>query len=465
MKQLTKYIASGVLSMATMASCTKDFLDKKPISSSETATAETLLTGAYDNLYDEYYTSDFLVNGDVSSDNCYAGGDNPANFGIDKFAVNSVNGNIKRDWNYLYTDIKNCNLVLALVPTLQDQGLTDTRRQQILGEASFLRAWHYFNLIRSWKEVPIITGIPADLSAMYVPKKPADSVYALIIKDLEFALSRVRETPPSNNKGIVTKGCVNALLAKAYAQQPKPDWNKVVSYCDAVTAGGYDLVADFASLFSVSNKNNVESIWETQFDGILHQNWVTGMNTPFMWGDWKKFNIPAHALITVWDAEGDAVRKAGSVKLVNTSWKDDYWQQPVPVINKYNDPDGKSNTYRLRYADILLLKAEALTELNKLDNASGAQFYINKVRHRAKLGDTPASTQAELRLAVEKERQMELAFEGQRWYDLMRTNRAIQVMNAVKDGNGNSLNYNVTADKLYFPISQDEIDSNPNINK
>lgn len=170
MKQLTKYIASGVLSMATMASCTKDFLDKKPISSSETATAETLLTGAYDNLYDEYYTSDFLVNGDVSSDNCYAGGDNPANFGIDKFAVNSVNGNIKRDWNYLYTDIKNCNLVLALVPTLQDQGLTDTRRQQILGEASFLRAWHYFNLIRSWKEVPIITGIPADLSAMYVPK-------------------------------------------------------------------------------------------------------------------------------------------------------------------------------------------------------------------------------------------------------------------------------------------------------
>lgn len=81
------------------------------------------------------------------------------------------------------------------------------------------------------------------------------------------------------------------------------------------------------------------------------------------------------------------------------------------------------------------------------------------------LGNTPARTQAELRLAVEKERQLELAFEGHRMYDLIRTNRAEAVMNAVTDGSGNPLNYNVTAEKLYFPISQDEIDNNPNINK
>lgn len=465
MKLLNLYIVSGLISVGMLSSCTKDFLHKEMISTSETATIESLLQGAYDNLYDEYYTSDFLTNGDVTADNAYAGGDNPANFGIDRFEVNSTNGNVKRDWSYLFTDIKNCNLILNMAPTADDHGLTDERRQEIMGEASFLRAWHYFNLIRSWKEVPVITGVPTDLPTMYVTKKPADSVYAQIISDLEFALTHVRETPPENDKGIIAKGAVNALLAKVYAQKPNPDWNKVVAYCDAVTAFGYDLVPDFASLFQVSGKNNIESIWETQFDGNVHQNWVAGMNTPFMWGDWKKFNIPSHTIVAAFDAEGDAVRKAASIKFVDVSWTDDYWPQPVPVIYKYNDPDGKSNTYRLRYADILLLKAEALTELNKLGNTpDGAQYYINKVRHRAKLGDTPATTQAALRLAVEKERQLELAFEGHRWYDLLRTNRAIPVMNAVKDGQGNPLNYNVTEAKLYFPISQDEIDNNPAIN-
>ncbi|SEW53980.1 RagB/SusD family nutrient uptake outer membrane protein [Chitinophaga arvensicola] len=465
MKQFTSYIATGILSVSLLSSCTKDLLDKKPISQSETATLEPLLLGAYDNLYDEYYTSDFLTNGDVMADNAYAGGDNANNFAIDKFTVNAINANIKRDWRYLYTDIKNCNLILTMDSSLPDKGLTPERRNQILGEASFLRAWHYFNLIRSWKEIPIVTSIPTDLQSTYVSKKSADEVYAFIIKDLEYALTRVKERDDSTS-GKATKGAVNALLAKVYAQKPNPDWNKVVTYCDAVTAGGYDLVPDYATLFTLAGKNSIESIWETQFDGVLHQNWVTGMNTPFMWGDWKKFNIPSHTIVAAFDAEGDAVRKAASIKFVNTSWTDDYWPQPVPVINKYNDGDGKSNTYRLRYADILLMKAEALTELNKLDNtADGAQYYINKIRHRAKLGDTPATTQAALRLAVEKERQLELCFEGHRWYDLIRTNRAIAVMNAQKDGHGNNLNYNVTADKLYFPISQDEIDSNPNINK
>ncbi|PSL47956.1 SusD-like starch-binding protein associating with outer membrane [Chitinophaga niastensis] len=467
MKQFTVYITTGLISMALFASCTKDFLDKKPVSDAlpeKMKSAEALLQGAYDNLYDEYYTSDFVVNGDVMSDNCYAGGDNAANFSIDKYTVNSANGNLKRDWNYLYTDIKNCNLVLSFVPTMKDPKLTDERMQQILGEASFLRAWHYFNLIRTWKEVPVVMSLPTDVTGMFSSKKSAGEVYAFIIKDLEFALSRVRATVP--DKGQVSKGCVNALLAKVYAQQPTPDWNKVVTYCDAVTALGYDLVPDFASLFQVSGKNSIESIWETQNDGVIHQNWLTGMTTPWMWGNWKKFHIPAHALVNAWDAEGDAIRKNASIQYVTTPWTDDYWPQPVPVINKYPDGDGKSDTYRLRYADILLLKAEALTALNKLDNSvNGAQYYINKIRNRAKLGNTPANTQAALQLAVEKERQLELAFEGHRMYDLIRTNRAVAVMNAVKDGNGNLLNYNVTADKLYFPISQDEIDNNPNINK
>jgi starch-binding outer membrane protein, SusD/RagB family len=298
---------------------------------------------------------------------------------------------------------------------------------------------------------------------MFPSKKPQADIYAQIIKDLEFALPKVRQTTP--DKTLISKGTVNALLAKVYAHIPTPDWAKVVQYCDAVTALGYDLETNYANLFLTSTLNSKESIWETQYDGTVRQNWITGMNTPFMWGDWKKFNIPSHTVVKAWDDEGDMVRKNASIRFVTPSWTDDYWPKPTPVINKYPDPDGKSHTFRLRYADILLLKAEALVEQGKLDNATGAQFYINKIRSRVGLGNTPAVTQANLRLAVEKERQLELAFEGHRMFDLIRTNRAVTVMNAQKDGNGNPLNYNVTTDKLYFPISQDEVDRNPNINK
>lgn len=465
MKRFSLYIAAGLVGMASFSSCTKDFLDKEPISDAIPSgiTAEPLLEGAYAGIYDEYFTLDFLVNGDVMADNAYAGGDNAANFSIDEYTVNSNNGNVKRDWNYLFTNIKNCNIVLAYVPEITDRSLTDARRQEILGEAAFLRAWYYFNAIRSWKELPIILDVPGTVSEMFPSKKPADSVYAQIIKDLEFALTKVRETVP--NKTLIGKGAVNALLAKVYAQKPNPDWSKVVQYCDAVTALGYNLLPNYADLFLTATTNSVESIWETQYDGSVRQNWLTGMNTPFMWGDWKKFNIPSHTVVKAWDAEGDAVRKNASIIYVTPSWTDDHWPKPTPVIYKYRDPDAKSHTFRLRYADILLMKAEALTELNQLDNATGAQFYVNKIRQRVGLGVTPATTQAALRLAVEKERQLELAFEGHRMFDLIRTGRAVAVMNAQVDGNGNPLTYNVTADKLYFPISQDEVDRNPNINK
>ncbi|WP_374163133.1 RagB/SusD family nutrient uptake outer membrane protein [Arcticibacter sp. MXS-1] len=464
MKKTTLLYISMGLTLLSFQACKKDFLQKNPISSAENNTAEALLQGAYDNIYDEYYTMDFLVNADVRADNCYAGGDNPGMFSIDKFQVNSTNEILKRDWRYLYTDIKNCNMVLEFVPKAQEPGLTEQRKTEILGEAAALRAWHYFNLIRTWKEVPIVTAVPAQIPEMFTSKQPAEAVYKQIITDLEFALPKVKTT--ADNKGIITKGVVYAMLAKVYAQQPNPDWAKVVQYCNEVAGLGYDLVPDYASLFLTSGENNKESIWETQNDGVLHQNWITGMVTPWMWGDWKKFSIPTHTLVKAFEDEGDMVRKNASIAYVTPSWTDDYWGKPTPVINKYPDPDGKSNTYRLRYADILLLKAEALTELNQLADAeNGAQFYLNKVRQRVGLAKTTATTQAALRLAIEKERQLELAFEGHRMYDLVRTNRAVAVMNEQKDGSNTPLNYNVTADKLYFPISQDEVDANPNINK
>jgi len=180
---------------------------------------------------------------------------------------------------------------------------------------------------------------------------------------------------------------------------------------------------------------------------------------------WKRFCTPTNDLVAAFDTEGDAIRKNSSISFKNVSsegWSDDYWSKSnYPFINKYRNDD-LANAYIIRLADIKLLKAEALNELST-SGWSNAATVVNEIRRRVNLGATPANDQASMRLAIEKERRLELAFEGHRWFDLLRTNRVIPVMNAQKNGNGANLNYNVTASKLLFPIPQAELDRNPNI--
>lgn len=126
--------------------------------------------------------------------------------------------------------------------------------------------------------------------------------------------------------------------------------------------------------------------------------------------------------------------------------------------------DDKTDTYILRLADIILLKAEALNEISAGGWAQ-SKVLVDQIRGRVNLLGTPAASQPAMRLAIEKERRLELAFEGHRWFDLIRTNRAVEVMNAQKNGAGASLNYNISNANLQLPVPQKEIDRNPNINK
>ncbi|WP_316823605.1 RagB/SusD family nutrient uptake outer membrane protein [Pedobacter gandavensis] len=472
--KLYSFLVAGALTLALQTSCKKDFLDKKPIVdvSAEEAFvnlkgAEKLLSGAYGGMYNNTHIWDFMLNGDVIADNSYAGGDNPSMFQMDEFRVTSTNEVLERDWSELYSQIKNTNEVLEIVPGIQDPELDKgDRRNQILGEAAGIRAYLYFYLVRLWGPVPIVLKTPANQSEMQVSRSSVDAVYAQIIKDLEYALANTRTTAP--NKGIFTKGVANALLAKVYATKANPDWAKVNQYADAVIGGGYSLFGSFDGLFSGSNKNNSESIWEMQFDGgngaNKRSNWMPSV---IVGSGWKKFCTPSNDLAAAFDAEGDQIRKNSSIKFLNASsegWSDTFWpKSQYPYINKYRQGD-LTNIYMLRLADVILLKAEALNELSTGGWAQ-AKPLVEQVRNRVNLGSTPAADQASMRLAIEKERRLELAFEGHRWYDLVRTNRAIAVMNAQKDGNGASLNYNLTADKILLPMSQREKDRNPNINK
>ncbi|WP_443946188.1 RagB/SusD family nutrient uptake outer membrane protein [Pedobacter sp. AW1-32] len=472
--KLKIYTLAAVAAMAItlQTGCKKDFLDKQPfnqvtsdVAFTTAAGAEKLLAGTYGGMYNDYHIWDYMINGDVTADNAYAGGDNPANIQIDLFTTNSTNSNVSRDWSGLYSNIKNANEVLENVPNIQDAALdANGRRNQILGEASAMRAYFYFHLVRLWGGVPLVLKSPTTLEEMQKPRSSVDEVYAQIIKDLEFALANVRTSAP--NKGLITKGIVNALLAKVYASKPTPDWAKVQQYADATISGGYSLLGSFDQLFDGNHKNNSESIWEMQYDGYGgptgRGNWMPSV---IVGTGWKRFCTPSNDLVAAYDAQGDLIRKNSSVTFKNAStegWSDDYWpKSSFPYINKYRNDD-LTNSYIIRLADIILLKAEALNELSASGWSASAPL-VNQIRNRVNLGSTTATSQATMRLAIENERRLELAFEGHRWFDLLRTNRAIAVMNAQTNGSGAPLNYNVTAAKLLFPIPQTELDRNPNI--
>ena len=221
-------------------------------------------------------------------------------------------------------------------------------------------------------------------------------------------------------------------------------------------------MANYDHLWDSQHDNNSEAIWEMQYDGWggKHGNW---MPSQLFGGGWKKFNTPTNDLVNTFDAEQDQVRKSSSIFTDGIGWDDDYWKDPktYPHINKYRGDD-KTDTYILRLADMLLLKAEAQNELSAGGWALAKQL-VDQIRSRVNLPATAAADQAAMRLAIEKERRLELAFEGHRWFDLVRTGRAVTVMNAQKDGNGSSLNYNVTEGKLLWPIPQTEVDRNPNM--
>ncbi|MBN1597675.1 MAG: RagB/SusD family nutrient uptake outer membrane protein [Bacteroidales bacterium] len=447
-------------------SCQKEFLEKEPISQAlpeEAQTnAEALLEGAYAGFYSEYYVFDYCINGDVISDNSYAGGDNPANFQIDEFTTNSTNGNIVRDWGYLFEHIKNCNVVIDYVPLIDNDSLDiGNRRNQIIAEAKFLRAFYHFEALRLWGPIPYISRVPATQEEMQPSRLPVDEVYQKIIADLESALPDVRINAP--NKGIVTKGAVNAFLARVHAQKPDGDYNKVLEYCDAVISGNYELIDNYSELFDGFHKNSSESILEIQYggDGTAHSNWIWWI---YLGSGWKKFNTPTNDLVKVFEEEGDTVRLNTSILFLDSSaeaWTDEYWDKShYPYIYKYHNEDGSSNVYMIRLADIILLKAEALNELGYVNDAADL---VNQIRARVNLPNTTASTRETMREAILKERRLELAFEGQRWYDLLRAGKAIEVMNAQEDGEGNNLNYNITEDDLIWPISQEELDLNPNM--
>jgi starch-binding outer membrane protein, SusD/RagB family len=491
MKNKAKLSLFILVSAFFLPACS-DMLDLKPLSdnTSENAystagDAEAALTGVYDSFSQEYYIWDNINFNDVISDNYYAGGDNAEIFAIENLKITPTNSRLfDKNWSPLYNAIAKANVVLKKVPAIKDKQLDlGNRRDQIMGEAYFLRGYHYYQLVKMWGGVPLIVE-PVDSTDPSVTQKPRNTeaeVYAQIISDLKSAAERLPDFYSDKadvNKARATKGAANAMLAKVYAQKADRDYNKVLEHANAVinSPAKYVLLSDYAFLWDGNHYNNEESIMEVQFTGGAEANYGPQLLLPkSISGDtWRKFVTPSHNLINAFDSEGDVVRKKASVLFENAPWVDEFWSpsqkvgESIPFAYKWKSASGFASTnrqYIVRLADIILLKAEAL---NKLGRTEEARTELNNIRKRVGLGNTPATNQAQMQLAIEKERRLELAQEAQRWDDLRRYGRAVEVMNSLVEIDLRTnlpKVYEMTVEKQLLPIPQSERNRNPKLDQ
>lgn len=478
----------------SITSC-DDFLDLEPISEETTASAynklgqiEAALTGTYESFQSDAYVWNNVHFQDVRSDNHYAGGDNPSFYEMDYLNVSATNDKVYQSWSNIYNAILKANIVLERVGEVTDPQLTETRKNQITGEALFLRAYHYYNLVNLFGDIPLVleATTTTDPSVVNVPRSSKEQVFEQIITDLDEAtqlLPDVYGADASVNKARATAGAAWALKAKAYAQKPSPDYNKVLECIAEVesSAANYKLIS-YPELFDGAHFNNEESILEVQWIAGSDGNWGPQIVLPpSVSGDgWRKFVTPSKDLVAAFDAEGDEIRKNATILFENVSWIDEYYgieqasdDNPTPnnvaFAYKWKNASGWSSgdrQYLLRYGDIVLLKAEALNETGKLDLAVAE---VNKIRQRVSLPvltNAQKSSKEVLKMTILKERRLELAQEAQRWDDLVRYGVVVETMNNLVEidlRNNQPTNYPMTEAKIYLPIPQQEIDRNPEL--
>ena len=475
--------------IAFSASCNK-LLDTDPITDKVVPPQDEQILktvedaeGAMNSIYaifgNEFWQFDYFFLGDAGSDVAYAGADGQEFFQIDEYRINATNYVIARDWGHMSDHVKKCNLIINYVNDVP--GLSQDRKEEMIGQAALFRALTRFMATQIWGEYPIINSTITSVNAanfdslyndLYPRRKPVSEVYDAIIADCETALAKApTSTATPESKYKPSKGAAHALLAKVYATKPNPDWAKVIEHCDAVINGGYSLLTTYDHLFDNLHEGNAESIWEVNGEGqgSLINCWCTNV---FLGNNWKKFNTPSHTVSTALDTK----RKASSIKKFPTTFADPYWatftQFPFPW--KMRATNGTQNFYIFRLADIILLKAEALARTGDL---AGAMTLVNQIRTRVTLPNVaPALSEDDAINKILQERFLELAFEGHRWYDLKRTGKTFEILSqqtypvynpATQTFTETPMEYigNLTTSDLVWPLPQDVLDNNSNLSQ
>ncbi len=426
------------LLVVATAAC-DELLDVQPVNETpdteaihDAATAQAALIGAYGSLASgSYYGGDLLIFSDLLADNAVHTGTSHSYAEGDLLDVTADNGVVSGMWNVLYFGIHRVNVVLRDVP---DISMSDGTRRRIMGEAYFLRALHYHNLVRLFGDVPLVTTPFSGVDeASAVTRAPAAEVYAQILEDLDSAAVRVSSSGPATR---ATLGAVEALRSRVLLYQG--DWAGAEAAAEAVQGMGYALVDDFSDLFDPDGAPTSEDIFRAVF-------------TP------ADYNIIGYYYISAGCGGGRGEVALDPTLVDAFEAGDERGDWTVFTVGddvcggRYPTTAGAEDVHVIRYGEVLLNLAEALARQDRLGEAVDV---YNEVRVRAGLAEhelgTDVTTQQDVLDAIWQERRVELAQEGDRWTDLVRTGRADDVLGA-------------ETCNLLLPIPQEELDVAPNL--
>ncbi|WKN30893.1 RagB/SusD family nutrient uptake outer membrane protein [Porifericola rhodea] len=492
------HLLLSALFVVVLASCSDEFLEEEPLGTPSSATlfadeegAMRAINGAYSHLRSwdvlgfPYFAVKELPSDDADVGSTPGDGSFPRLELINTFQYDPTVGELNGYWVGSYRGINRANQVIFNVP---DIDMDENLKSRLIAEARFLRALYYFDLVRVFGEVPIIDKVYTDPedARVAVDKSPVDAVYEFIISDLNEAvqvLPMKSEYNPSD-LGRATKGAAQSLLAKVHLFQQ--DYQSAYDHAQAVIQSGeYDLYPDYRALFFPEQENGIESIFEAQIiereDRAISNEYTKwqGVRGSFGWG----FNSPSEDLSNTYE-EGDPRRTATIFYSGDTlEGADEPYILPLdqgaqPRANKKmmlpfdlhpaGYPDNSPTNYIfLRYADVLLIFAEAANELGK---TSEALTHLNMVRARARGGnpdvlpDITETSQSELREIIWHERRVELAMEGHRFFDIIRQNEVVpgRATEIFHSNGKTSFDINKHAT---FPIPQAQIDISQGILK
>jgi starch-binding outer membrane protein, SusD/RagB family len=474
-----------LVAVISISSC-KKFLETKQFDRSNEAAFyknasdfEQAILGAYSSLDNLYNSGNFyFLLTDIRSDNTsvYVPGGSAGPLSkseYDDFTLTSNNEHLLGYWNVSYSLIQQSNDIITF---LADVNIDQAKKNQIRGEAEVLRALAYFNLVRLYGGVPVVLARFEKIDDSYKKgRNTVDEVYAQVITDLKDAQTLlVTNRNTGDNSGRADKGIATSLLGNVYLTQKKFA-EAAAEFKKVIDMNAYTLLPNYNDLFKSGQQGNSETIWQAYYltgvsgSGSAFPNFSAPLNSEdvliktglaFGWNQPTADIQNAYELKDVRrTAIGDGFTKSGS-----------YY--PYKFIKSYVDiaagtGDGNSGKdwYILRYADVLLMYAEAV---NEVEGPANAYASIDKVRARAGVDPLPRGlTKDQFRDAVYNEERLESPFEGHRWFDLVRTGRALAVMNAkvkpLSDANTIGLASPIDAHHLLLPIPSIVIEMAPQI--
>ena len=466
---------------------------------------ETHLEAMYTGIREgEHFHQDILLLSEIYTDNAYSGNEGGAPPAFDKNDITDMMGKppLQRDWNRRYNNIGLANKLINNIEYCQDPSVTAEEIASYKAQGLIYRAMLYYDLALYWGCVPIIVIDAGDINAdniaeaydKYFPKQNTEiEVYRQIEEDL---LKAIPDAPVDNsNKMLLSKGFAYALLAHIYCDNTElRDYDKVIEYADKLADLGFDLTDDFGDLFGVQlenpglpggpdnlavdakARNTKEGIFEIQFTGNTGRGNFNTQIFGLLWDTWTPVTfanwvLPSHDLIDLFEQEPSDIRYAESIHYYggtqigfnpprNWGYTKDKYPHMFKFRSKYN------SNIRYRYADILLLKAEACIRKDNPDLTTAAGI-LDRIRKRAGLPGLSASVKSnreELWKAYKTERRKELVFEGFRKHDLVRWEEFETVMNHFVDTDPYARN-TVRFTKVHykFPIQSSVLTANESL--